>query len=360
MKVILLLLLTLACAYIGALILNAIKLPVPFMLGSMLGVAALNIIFKQTYMPAWSKTLAQSVSGCFIGLSLSRRDLKGLKQLIFPTAILIGCLLIFTAVMGLTLSLIFGIDKATAFLVAIPGGVSEVSLMASEFGAEPSTVSFIQTFRLFTVYMIFPAMITFVGKRIKKDDSVEALQIEDDEQKETVLDSIVPDNKALSQIITALIAVIGGFIGKATGLPAGTLSFAMIFTIFFNLNCRKARLDRKYKKYAQLLSGALIGKTMTLDMILNIKNLILPTVILMSGYVLANLLISYLMTKTKKIDYLSAMFASSPGGASDMALIAAELGGESPKIAIMQITRLLACYTIFPLWAKLLISIFVR
>lgn len=358
MKDLLMLTATLICGYIGARILEKLKMPVPYMLGSMIAVAALNILSGWTWLPSFSKTLAQSVSGCFIGLSLSRQDIKGIKQLLAPTSILIGFLLIFTAVMGLLLSKVFGLDKATAFLVSIPGGVSEIALMAPEFGAVPSTVSFIQTFRLFTVYMVFPAMIAFVSKRISNDESVEALEQFEEEPREHFLDRFIPDNYVLRQIITVIIAIIGGFLGKASGLPAGTLSFAMIFTILFNFNTSRAVLEKKYKKYAQLLSGALIGRTMTMDMILDIPKLILPTMVLMTGYVLTNLLLSWLMKKTGKIDYLSAMFASSPGGASDMALIASELGGESPKIAIMHIVRLLACYTIFPLWAKLLLAVF--
>ena len=358
MEKLILLIITLACGYAGALILKKLKMPVPFMLGAMFAVAALNIITSRTYLPPFSKTLAQSVSGCFIGLSLSRKDLKGIKQLIVPTSILIGGLLIFTAIMGLTMNKVFGLDQATAFLVAIPGGVSEISLMASEFGAVPATVSFIQTFRLFTVYMVFPAMIGFFSKRIKDKGESEQLVLEDGGEHRNILDRIMPDNYVLRQIITVCVAIIGGFLGNVSGLPAGTLSFAMIFTILFNFNTSKAVLERDYKKYAQLLSGALIGRTMTMDMILNIPNLILPTMVLMSGYVLTNLLLSKLMSRTGKIDYISAMFASSPGGASDMALIASELGGESPKIAIMQIVRLLACYTIFPLLAKVLLSLF--
>ena len=349
---------TVAAGYLGAYIMEKIRMPVPYMIGSMLGVALLNIVFKESYLPSFSKVVAQSVSGCFIGLSLTRNDLKGIRQLFAPALVLVCFFLLFTGIMGLTLSGLFHLDKATAFLVAIPGGVTEVSLMAAEFGAEPSTVSFIQTFRLFTVYMIFPAMISFFSRRVPREE-VEALQLEEDTiRKDTFIDRIMPDSMILRQIITVSIAIIGGFLGKASGIPAGTLSFAILFTIGLNLNCKKAVLERKYKKFAQLLSGCLIGRSMTAAMILNIRNLLLPTAVLMSGYIITNILLSYLMSKTRKIDFISAMFASSPGGASDMALIATELGGESPKIAILQIVRLLTCYTIFPLWSKLLLHLF--
>ena len=116
-------------------------------------------------------------------------------------------------------------------------------------------------------------------------------------------------------------------------------------------------LERKYKQYVQVLAGSLIGLSITMDTIRNLKNIILPTITLIVGYIVANFIISYLMAKTRKIDRISAMFASSPGGASDMALVASEIGGDSPKIAVLQIIRLVSCYIIFPVWTKFLIGL---
>ncbi|WGS34424.1 AbrB family transcriptional regulator [Streptococcus equi] len=57
------------------------------------------------------------------------------------------------------------------------------------------------------------------------------------------------------------------------------------------------------------------------------------------------------------MDLQSALFASSPAGATDISLLAGELGGDMPKIAGIQISRTLYTVVIMPLLVKWLISI---
>ena len=346
---------TLAAAICGVFAARKLKLPVPFMLGAMLGVAVFNIITANAWFPKDVKTFTQSVSGAYIGLSLTRKDLRNIKQLIAPTVVMVICFLGFTTGVGFVLYKVFGLDPATSFLVAIPGGVTEISLMSYEMGADPAIVSFLQTFRVFAVYLIFPAMITKTRERAGIEEH-EALQDADDEQRKWFLDRFIPENDALRQIMTAVIGIIGGFIGKASGLPAGTLSFAMILVILVHINSSRLHLERKYKRYVQVLSGTLIGLSISMDTVRSFGKIVMPALSLIFFYVAANYIISWAMAKTGKIDYISAMFASAPGGASDMALIATEIGGDSPKIALLQIIRLISCYTIYPMWTKLLIT----
>ena len=340
----------------GVIIARKIKMPVPFMIGSMVGVAVFNILTGEAYMPKEMKVFTQSISGAYIGLSLSRRDLRNMRELLAPTLVLIVCFLGFTAIMGFINYYLFHLDAATSFLVAIPGGVTEISLMASEVGADPAIVSFLQTFRLFSVYLFFPSIITFMSKRVEMEET-EALSNTDEVIKDSFIDRIVPDNRTVRQLIVAVIGLIGGYLGKLSGLPAGTLSFAMILVILVHINSNKLFLERKYKQYVQVLAGMLIGVSISMDTVRNIGKIILPTIVLILAYIIANFIISYLMAKTGKIDRISAMFASSPGGASDMALVASEIGGDSPKIAVIQIIRLVSCYIIFPIWSKFLIGL---
>ena len=347
--------LTLASAVAGVFVAKKLKLPVPFMIGAMLGVAVFNILTGEAWFHKEVKTFTQSVSGAYIGLSLTRRDLKNIKQLIAPTVVMVICFLGFTTGVGLVLFKVFKLDPATSFLVAIPGGVAEISLMSYEMDADPAIVSFLQTFRVFAVYLIFPAMITKTREKVGIEET-EALDTSDDGKRDYFIDRFIPDNDAARQIMTAVIGVIGGLIGKATGLPAGTLSFAMISVILVHINSSKLHLELKYKRYVQVLSGTLIGLSISMDTVRSFGKIVLPALSLIFFYVAANYIISWAMAKTGKIDYISSMFASAPGGASDMALIATEIGGDSPKIALLQIIRLISCYTIYPMWTKLLIG----
>lgn len=348
-------LVTIVAGVVGSLIAKAVKMPVPFMIGAMIGVALLNVLTAKAYLPANTKVITQSLTGVFIGLTLKKSDLAKLKDLIKPLMVMMFGFMLFTLILGSLFYYVFKFDAPTSFLIAIPGGVTEIALIAPEFGADGAVVSFLQTFRLFSVYLFFPAIIKAVSKRVEtQQEETEEVVVEN---RETFIDRIMPKNEFLQQLITAIIGVIGGYLGKISGFPAGTLAGSLILVILFQFNCMSAHLERKYKKYVQIFAGALVGSSITKDTILHLYELIIPTIVLIVMYVLADFVLSYFMTKTKKIDYISAMFATAPGGASDMALVAGEIGSDSPKIAVLHMIRLISCYTIFPIWAKFLISI---
>ena len=349
---------TLCIGVIGVWIARLIHLPVPYLLGAMIAIAAYNILTGAAYMPSWGKIVTQACSGIFIGLSLSRNDIRHLKDLLGPALILVGCFLVFTAAVGSIMYFVFGFDAATAYLICVPGGVVDVSLMAYDLGAEPAIVSFVQSFRVFFVYLVFPLIISWVGKRVpESNEGRDPLSADAAEISETWIDRIIPDQPLIKHIVTLAIGILGAVIGKKLGIPAGALSFSMLFAAVFHLFSHRAMFDKKYKKIVQIAAGALIAVGITMDTVRKLPSVIVPTAVLMICYVLFNFVIARLMSRTKKIDYVSAMFSSSPGGASDMALIASDLGGQSPKIAILQILRLISVYVLFPTLVKIMISL---
>ena len=48
------------------------------------------------------------------------------------------------------------------------------------------------------------------------------------------------------------------------------------------------------------------------------------------------------------MDPVTALFACAPGGLTDMALIAADLGADSSKVAAMQMMRLVSVIALYP------------
>lgn len=344
---------TLLAAVAGALAAKMFRLPAPYMVGSMLGAAVLNVFTAQAFLPADTKIVTQSLTGVFIGMTLRKSDLLRLRDLTVPLAVMLTGFLIFTAVSGFTFYYLFKFDAATAFLISIPGGITEIALIAPEFGADSAVVSFLQTFRLFSVYLFFPAIIKTVSHKVPAHH--DGFEERETAASATFFDKLMPDNDFLQQFFTAVVGLVGGVLGKLSGFPAATLAGSLMLTIVFQFNCRKAHLDGNYRKYVQIVAGALVGSSITMETVRHLNSLILPTIALVAMYIMADFVLSHFMTKTNKIDYVSSMFAAAPGGASDMALVAGEIGSDSPKIALLHIVRLISCYTIFPLWAKLLI-----
>lgn len=349
---------TIVVATIGGWIASKFKLPAPFMIGALIAVAVLSVSTDVAYMPSGIKSFTQSITGIFIGMRLRKKDIIELKTLIMPAIVLVVGFMIFTFLMGNILHFLYSMDYATAFLVVIPGGVVDVSLMAYDLNADPLVVSLIQTFRLSTVLIIFPSIIGLYKNRYPEANSSAETIVDEIIQSDSFIDRFIPDKKIVKFIFTLLVGLFGGYVGYISKLPAGSLSISMIFTAVVKMNSRRIELPMKFRWGAQILAGSIIGSGVTMTTILGIKDTILPALTVMIGYIIANFIISYFMKKTGKVDRITAMFSSSPGGASDMALIAADIGGESPKIAVLQIVRQLSALTLFPIFVKLLLMIF--
>jgi len=350
---------TFVIAFFGAIIARKLKVPVPFMLGSLIAVAAFSVLTDQAIMPSEVRLLTQTVTGTYIGKMIFKKDILGLKVLYKSVIILIGGFAIFTLTMGLFLHHVFDFDIATAFLVAVPGGVVDMSLISLELKGNPATVSLIQSTRLIFVLAAFPIIIKNVSKRFPKKPLVVLIEEAVTRSKfHLFFEQLIPNKSIIKNIFTLTVGAIGGYIGYLSNLPAGALTFSMITVSIMNINTNRIDLPIVYRRFAQVAAGALIGVSVTRADILGIQSLIIPTLVVLLGYIIANFTISYFMYKWGKVDYVSAMFASSPGGASDMALIASEIAGDIPKIAILQISRLIIVIAVFPLYVKLLISIF--
>ncbi len=346
-------LISLVCALIGGYIVNdKLHMPAGGMVGGMVFVGALNIFTGIAYYPPLLKVLVQSAAGGFIGIRIKKEDLKCLKELIKPMLIMVIGLMIFNISAGIGISKLTSMDLPTALLSTTPGGLTETAMMSADLGANQSAVTIMHLMRIIFVIGTFPTILRYVSMKydphtIEEDTACSACS-------GAGAVALIASKK--DTMITAGIAIVGGFIGYLTKLPAGTMSFAMISVATYNILTSKATLPLKKRKYVQMCAGLTIGATITMADVLNLKNVIIPALMMLGGYAAVNILLSVIISRYTKVDLTTALFATSPGGVSDMALIAMEVGGDAPKIATMQLVRLLTAVTIFPLMIKWICS----
>lgn len=82
----------------------------------------------------------------------------------------------------------------------------------------------------------------------------------------------------------------------------------------------------------------------------------LSVVLILGSYLVINVCFGKWISKGGLLDVQSALFASSPAGATDISLLAGELGGDMPKIATIQICRILYTVVIMPLIVKVIVT----
>lgn len=334
-----LLLTLIICLVIGT-GLNHVKLPGGLLVGGIIGAAMLNIGFEISYMPMQAKLLAQIIAGAYIGITVKRSDLHRLKHVIKPFGLLMGNYLLVTLCLGYVIHRVSILDLSTALFSTVPGGISDIPLIAADMGANVSQVAVLQFVRLLVGLVFFPFMI---GKVTKPEASSEQSE---DTQHSATKESLKPE--LLHIVATLGAAMLCGSLGVWMGIPAGGLLFSMLGIILLNILWKKASFPLWLKRMAQVLSGAYIGSSISYSDFMQLRRLILPATLLVLGYSFNCFFTSSLLVRFYKMSKRESMLASIPAGASDMALISTDMDVHSPNLILLQVLRLIVTTSIFP------------
>ncbi|MGT2930107.1 AbrB family transcriptional regulator [Streptococcus dentasini] len=352
--------LTLTVGLLGGVLAKKIGLPAPFMVGSMIAVATVSIITGQMVIASSAKILAQIVSGAYIGQQVSKSDLRNLPHLAKPIAGLMGLFTLNMVLVGLIFIAFFQLDPVTVFLSCLPGGIVDVSLMSIDMGAQSDIVATLQSARLIGILIILPLWVAWLTKKItpisptasKADISAPPQQLSTHIRTE-----LTKSQQWKNNALILCIASLGGLLGWWLGIPVGALIFSLIFSCVLKILRDTKQLSISIRYLAQIVAGALIGINFTQTSLFRMFHLLIPILLLLASYLLINGLFGFLVYKTGLLDLQSALFASSPAGATDISLLAGELGGDMPKIAGMQISRTIYTTLIMPFIVRWLVAV---
>lgn len=341
------LLLTLLVGALGGVLFFKIKVPAGMLVGAIFAVAVLSVSTPYAAMPSFAKLCAQIITGAYIGSTISRSDILHLPRIIGPYTMVMITFLILNIFSGVLIYFLSPLDLLTSLLCAMPGGISDTPLIAMDMGADAAKVALLQFVRMLFGLGALPVLIVAVDGIAKKYNTKSNESIRQDNCVEQIKVASNPHPKiALPATIAA--AAVGGVIGKYIGVPAGALVFSMIVTIAFKMLYQKAYLPLWCRRVAQVLSGCCIGSQMSYSDVLEIRYLIVPSVILVMGYFINCVVVGYLLHRCFKLSRREGMLCVSPAGATEMALISADLGVNSPDLVVIQICRLVGVMALFP------------
>lgn len=224
------------------------KLPAPAMLGSMLAVGLTNILFDYAALPMAVKVFAQAISGAFIGMQIGRKDVARDARSDRSVSVIGGHADgEYVCRRGSAIQKLCGWDWITALLSCVAGGVTDISLIAMEMDADVGTVAMMQTARLVGVLLFFPYWIQFVTRHEPKTAPVTEEKPLD--AAHTPLDRLISTRS--SRIVFTLLLSIGlGYLGNASGLPAGVDGVSddrCCGAQLHDFGLRRAAGDQKYR-----------------------------------------------------------------------------------------------------------------
>jgi len=151
-------------------------------------------------------------------------------------------------------------------------------------------------------------------------------------------------------LVTLLIGCIFGLIGtRVKFISMGPLILTIIGVTIFNVTTDRAVFLWEARVMTQVMTGAMIASRVGRRELFEMRKIIFPTVILIIGMAIYNIIVGGVVYSLSALDLATSLFASSPGGANDMAIISVEFGANPAYVAILQLLRLLLIFIIVPL-----------
>lgn len=132
-----------------------INLPTPYLLGPLIGSAALVLAGLQApNVPSFLLFIAQLCIGTYLGLTIRPTSLKNWKTLLPYTLGGSIAVVFFSLGVGFVLTRLHSLNLTSAFLGTSPGGIAEMGLTAVLVHANVSLVTAYQMFRLLSILFV--------------------------------------------------------------------------------------------------------------------------------------------------------------------------------------------------------------
>lgn len=159
-------------------------------------------------------------------------------------------------------------------------------------------------------------------------------------------------------LYTLAAASVGGLIGFKLKLPAGTFIGAMFASAIYNIFTASGYIPVEMRLCAQVVIGAYIGLSFSRESMGQIRDMIGPIIVMVLGLFLATILLGIFVSKVTGVDLVTAMLGSSPGGLTEMSIIADSYNADVSKVVIMHLMRLIGVVVILPALIRKVIEVF--
>lgn len=149
-------------------------------------------------------------------------------------------------------------------------------------------------------------------------------------------------------LFTFAIGLLFGYIFYITKIPGGMMVGAIVGVALFNIFFDMAYMPSYAKYTAQIMAGAYIGCSVEKEDIERIKYLVKPSIVLVSGLLILNISLGFIIYFTSPLDLITSLMSCVPGGMTEIPIISSDMGADMPKVAVLQFIRMITCIGLFP------------
>lgn len=326
----------------GGAIFNYLDMPLPWMMGSMFAAGIITLSGVELKMDTRLRTLMILVIGTLLGGAFSPEILERIPRWPITLASLALFVMLSTFATYFFYRIAAKFDPRTAFFSAVPGGLNEMILLGEAAGADERQISIAHTTRIFFVVMALPFFFRIFGElgttvRTFGDNGGSA---------------IGPADVA---ILTGC-AIVGFFTARLLRIPAPHITGPMIFSAAVHLaGFTEASPPALVIAVAQIVLGSSIGARFA-----GLTFRDLGRIVRIGGIATAILLVitvvfALVLNALAGFPFTSLVLAFSPGGLTEMSLIALSLDIDMAFVATHHIARIAIVVIVVPFVFRLLV-----
>ena len=316
--------------------------PIPWMIGPMIAVAALNLTGVGMRSPPYARQMGQVILGSAVGLYFTPSVVRELAAN-FP-AILAATVAVFIVggLGALTLSRASGVDGKSTFFASIPGGAMAMAVLAEHYGAEVAPVAVAHSLRVSLVVILIPFALTYGGIPL-----VAAAY-----RPEVPLDYyiLVP-----WLFFGCLIGEISERLHMHNGYLLAPIFLGAGLTV---AGVRLSAVPHQFTDFAQLMFGLVLGARYERAFFVRYK-LFIPFALLNSLFILiASVAAGAILAWAFDLPIATMLLATSPGGLAEMTMTAQALKIGVPLVVAFHLFRVVVVNMatqyifVFTVWLK--------
>jgi hypothetical protein len=308
---------------------QALRLPLPWMIGPLLAMASANFAGAQLRAPTGGRAAGQVVIGTALGLYFT--PLVGREVLLhWPLLALAAAIALFLGVLGAyVLRLLAGIDARTAFFASVPGGAAEMAVLGERYHARVDRIALAQSLRIVVVVIVVPFALTYSGAH--GSDAYQPA-------------AVALDWPRLSGLL-ALAGAVGGLVALL-GLPNafmfGPLALAIALT---SSGLELSSMPAPLTNAAQVLIGCALGSRFEQRSLRTMPRYVAGVLLSIALAIGAAAALAFALAWWSGVPAPSLVLAIAPGGIAEMCITAKVLQLGVPLVTAAHVTRVMVLIT---------------
>ena len=328
----------LAIGLAGGLLGAIAHIPLPWLIGPLVAVAASRFAGAEVSAPAGGRQAGQWIIGTALGLYFTP-DVAALVARLWWLLLIGGVFALALGYLcGYLLHALTHVDKTTAVFASVPGGAAEMSVLGERYGARVDVVAAAQSLRIALVVLTVPALFAALGLH--------------------GADAFRPGTSEVRLLgLIALLGatLLGGLLFARTGVPnafiLGALAVAIPLTI---ADVNLSAVPRPLSNAAQLLLGCALGARFERGFLHQAPRVAGAVVLSVALAMVLSALLAWAMAAGTRLNVATLVLATAPGGIAEMAITAKVLELGVPLVTAFHVTRLVILLTCTgPLFASL-------